>query len=169
MIVINLSFGANFFLSASLNQLFSLVETMQILTVPTLFNVLIPAFPCAIITMVLSIAHFDLIEVGEYFEQWFETPPTQPLTQSLERIGFETSYFIYNLGTLSIIMACFFINMLLLICLSRKSYCGKQAEDVFCFRRVNAFTHRMLPRFFWNGPVQLAIESHLLVFLSAFI
>ena len=82
---------------------------MQILTMPPIFKVMIPAFPCELINIMLEIAHFDIIEVGEYYEQVFEMPPTDPLTPSLDRIGFETHYFIFNLGALSIIVVTFVV------------------------------------------------------------
>ena len=76
---------------------------------PPIFNVMIPAVPCDLINIMLEIAHFDIIEVSEYYEQVFEMPPTDALTPSLERIGFETYYFIYNLGAFSILVVSFIV------------------------------------------------------------
>lgn len=111
--------GSNFFFSAGLNFFFSMVETLQILTMPPIFKVNIPSAPAELITIMLQIANFDIIEVGEYYEQVFEMPPTGALTPSLDKIGFETYYFIHNLGALSLIMLAFLICQILTFVLSR--------------------------------------------------
>ena len=63
--------GINFFITAGLNQLLGMIETMQILLMPPIFSIMIPALPCSILTLMMEICHFDIIEVGEYYDMLF--------------------------------------------------------------------------------------------------
>ena len=136
---------------------------------PPIFKINIPALPCEFINLLMEVANFDLIEVGEYYDQLFEMPPTDSLTPSLDRIGFETFYFIHNLGALSLVMLVFFLSQVIVFTLSRREYCGKRASRCCCFRHVNKFAKRQHPKMFWNSYLQLLIESHIVVVLSGFI
>ena len=136
-----------------MNMLLSMVETMQILLMPPLFDVLIPALPCAFITLMLQIANFDLIEVGEYFDLIFEMPPTDPVTPSLDRSGFGNTYFIHNLGALTLILAIYGLGQLLIFSLSRKSCFGKRSKKCCCFRHVNKYAVKQIPKLFWSAPL----------------
>ena len=102
-----------------------MVETMQILLMPPIFKINIPALPCELINLMMEVANFDLVEVGEYYDLLFEMPPTGSLTPSLDRIGFETFYFIHNLGALSLIMVVFLLIQILIFAFSRRSCFGK--------------------------------------------
>ena len=167
---IAIGLGSNFFLSAGLNHVFGMVETMQILLMPAIFKVNIPAVPSELINLMMEVANFDLIEVGEYYDQYFEMPPTGALTPSLDNIGFETFYFIHNLGALSLIMVIFLAFQIIVFTLSRRSCFGKRSSRICCFKHVNKLAKRhFLPVMFWNGYLQLLIESHMVVVLSGFI
>ncbi len=137
--------------------------------IPALFNVLIPAFPCAIITLMLEIANFDIIEVGDYYGEYFEMPPTDLKTASLERIGFDGTYFLYNLGAISLISIAFLLLTLIVWLLSRKQCCGKVSSDLSCYRKVNALALKKKPKFMWNVHIHMIAQSFLMLCLSVFI
>ena len=109
---------------------------------PPIFKVNIPALPSELINLMMEVANFDLIEVGEYYDQLFEMPPTGSLTPSLDRIGFETYYFIHNLGALSLFMVIFLISQILIFALSRRKCFCKRSNKVCCFRRINRIAKR---------------------------
>ena len=136
---------------------------------PPMFNVLIPAFPCAIITLMLEIANFDLVEVGDYFDEWFEMPPTEPLTASLEATGAEGTYFLYNLGALSLILLIFIVVTIFVWLFSRNTCCGFESQNIKCYKRLNKVAKRQKTKFMWNGLLNLLVESHLIMCLSVFI
>lgn len=70
-VAVGIVLGINFFITAGLNQLLGMIETMQIILMPPIFNIMIPALPCSILTLMMEICHFDIIEVGEYYDMLF--------------------------------------------------------------------------------------------------
>ena len=150
---LTLSFGLNFLQSAGLNTLLGMVETMQIILMPPLFNVFMPALPNSIVTFLLEIAHFDIIEMGEYYDMLFEMPPTEPIAESLDRVGFGDDYFIHNLGALSLIIFLFMVFSFVMYTLSRRTYCGRRSKYIYCFRRVNMYAVKQFPETLYGGPI----------------
>lgn len=136
---------------------------------PPMFNVPIPAFPYAIITLMLEIANFDLVEVGDYFDEWFEMPPTEPLTASLEATGADGTYFLYNVGVLSLILPIFIVVTIFVWLFSQNTCCGFDSQNIKCYKRLNKVAKRQKHKFMWNGLLDLLVESHLIMCLSVFI
>ena len=65
-----------------------------------LFAIAIPANAAVIFKQIFLIAAFDFFEIGDPYNEWFGMEPTAPLNANFEAIGFESLYFIHNLGTL---------------------------------------------------------------------
>ena len=143
---------------------------MQIILMPPIFNIMIPALPSSIVTFFMEICHFDIIEVGEYYDMLFEEiPPTEPLTESLDNIGFGDTYFMHNLGCLSLVIIIFLIFQSIIFCFSRKECFGKPCKKIKCLWFVNKHAKSYIPNMFWNVPMQLMIESFIVVILCGFI
>ena len=48
----------------------------------------------------MKIAAFDIIPTDDIFEFIFEVEPPDPITENFGTVGFETTYFLFNLGSL---------------------------------------------------------------------
>ena len=48
----------------------------------------------------MKIAAFDIIPTDDLFEIIFEVEPPDPITENFGTVGFETTYFLFNLGSL---------------------------------------------------------------------
>jgi len=49
----------------------------------------------------MKIAAFDIIPTDELFGYMFNTEPPDAITENFDTVGFSTTYFLYNLGSLT--------------------------------------------------------------------
>ena len=78
-----------------------------------LFNVSFPANANAVTSVIIEIAAFDFFESLGLLEAWMYFPPTGSLNERFERTGYETKYFILNMGTVFFLGAAYLIAMIL--------------------------------------------------------
>jgi len=78
------------------------------------FNVALPANAGYFFRIVLQIASFDIIDVDWYYRKLFRLPPTEPVNINFNMLGFESTYYISNLGTLVLVYLLFAILILFL-------------------------------------------------------
>ena len=92
----------NIVVSASLNQLWSMINTQQLIVLMPLFKTSIPANAGIFFNQIMQIAAFDLIEINGPLNYLLDLKPTGPLNQNFGAIGFESIFLINNMGTLGI-------------------------------------------------------------------
>lgn len=51
-----------------------------------------------------QIAAFDVIEIGEYVEEYLSLDATDPISAKFESIGMESLYFINNVGSFFLVL-----------------------------------------------------------------
>jgi len=87
-------------LSTSLNHLLSMIDTYQILVLISLFNLIMPGNARIFFAQLQAIAAFELFDTNPFLDRYFGLAPSDPLNSSFEAVGFESAYFLHNLGTL---------------------------------------------------------------------
>lgn len=93
-------FAMNFLLALSLQQLWSLIETQQLIVLMPLFNTGLPENAKMVFDFIFQIAAFDLISTDEFYENNFEMGESEALSQNFEALGFESVNFLSNIGSL---------------------------------------------------------------------
>ena len=78
-IVLAGNFVLNFILSASLQQVWSLIESQQIIVLMPLFKIDIPANVGMFFGYIIAIASFDLIPIDDYIDQYGGLTPVEPI------------------------------------------------------------------------------------------
>ena len=106
-------------LSASLNQLFSMVEAQQLVCIITCSNINLPPLPAVIINQFFQIANFDILPVGWVYEKIFYMPPGDPLSANFAAVGFGDMYFVNNLGSVLLSILGFLILQVLALILTQ--------------------------------------------------
>ena len=104
------SFAITVIMGASLNQLWSMVNGLQLAVHLPLFSSNFPANASFILTLLIDIATFDMLpeEVTDFF---FDFPDKDPYNEAFEATRYESMYAVENLGI------CFMlINVYLLQC-----------------------------------------------------
>ena len=72
------SFVFNLLLSVSLNQLWALINTQQLIVLMPLFNISIPANAGMFFNQIMEIAAFDIIETGDYLDSALDLERKEP-------------------------------------------------------------------------------------------
>ena len=102
-----------FFKKASANLVWSCLNALQMIVHTPLFNVSFPANANAVTSAIIEIAAFDFFESLGLLEAWMYFPDTGPLSERFERTGYETKYFILNMGTVFFMMLAYLAAMIL--------------------------------------------------------
>lgn len=155
MVIAN--FVINLFLGGALQQLFSAIRKLTIMVHLLIINVKIPANAQLFFAALLGFVSFDVIELGPYIKAGLKLPEeTDLINDNFGYLGYSSSYFVINLGTLLIPMV-YFITMLFF-------YAGTVCVKNEKFNRVrNWLTKDLL----WNSIISFIIESYMIVCISS--
>lgn len=161
------NFILNFFLSAGLNQMLSLVETQQLLLVPPLFMLSLPANAATFFKFVMEIAAFDLLPMEIFYEKVFGWDNTaDSINTNFEDQGFGSTLFLFNVGSILILCLVWFPLLFTHVCCScfTRFFCFGKQDKCFPDRR-----EKLRNFVFWNHPVLTIYESYFVICLCAFI
>ena len=106
-------------MSTSLQSLWSMIEAQQLIVLLPLMDIKLAAISAIMIGKLTKVANFDIIEIGDYWEELFEMPEVEALTENFEAVGMETSFFIYNVGTMVISIIYIVVMSIFVSCLDR--------------------------------------------------
>ena len=104
--------GLSIFLSGVLNQLWSLVNTVQIIVITYMFSVLMPQNAELLLLSLMKLTNLDIIKTEVAINWVFNFPTTAPLNLRFEQAGYESSNFFIELGPLLFIISGFFLIIL---------------------------------------------------------
>jgi hypothetical protein len=115
-----------------------MVEAQQMVVMMPMFCVQIPPMPAVVLQKFLEIANFDIIPVEKIWEAIFYMPASYPLEARYQAVGFETTQFVANMGSLFII--CLLISILMLVT-AILSFCTgfNPIRNVLNYLQHNAF------------------------------
>ena len=91
---------SDFLIKASLSRIFELFEILQLIVLIPLFHVILPANAARFFNILMEIAAFDFL--GNFdLVSWIlpNHEETDAINNNFEGLGFETLYFINNMGT----------------------------------------------------------------------
>ena len=107
-----------------------------------------------------KIAAFDVLETSDFVDELLALEPTDPVSVNLESLGFETQWFINNVGSFFIyLLLCFAGVVLFLLVFAFNLATG-------CASRLRSKIKDMI---FWNKLNQAIFESILVVSICCFI
>ena len=93
----------NLILAASLNQLWSMLNGLQLSTHMQLFNLKFPANASFLLNFLVTVATFDLLPI-EVIWFFFDFPETGSFSLSFQSSGYEYINLIENMGTCFILV-----------------------------------------------------------------
>jgi hypothetical protein len=79
-----------------------MISTQQIIVMIPLFEVQMPESASDFFSFLMEIAAFDIIPTDDAFAYIFDAEPPDPLNDNFGQVGFETTYFFFNLGSLTL-------------------------------------------------------------------
>lgn len=108
----------------------------------------------------MEIAAFDYYDTTDVVHEVFDAPPTEPIDEDFEALGFESEYLLVNIGSLVLpwlMQAVFLVILLLIVC------CGCKSDLAYKL-------HRRIFRFiFWGANITLVNESYMVVIVCLLI
>ena len=112
------------FLSASLNYLWAMINTQQIILMMPLFNLALPANAALFFGFLMQIASFDIIPTDIFYNDVLNWVTTDPVNENFNSVGFGTTLFIYNIGSMIIFICTYpvlvFVYLVLRYCCESK-------------------------------------------------
>jgi len=150
----------NLLLAASLNQLWSLMNGLQVMSHLTLFGIVFPPNANVFMVAFVTVANFEIVPTDIVYPLFFELPECQAHSSGFELTGYESIYVSENLGTIFVLMhvyAILYIASGLLFLLGKK---------------WNSFAkgYQKLAKFlFWNGLIRFFIEAYLELSLAVIV
>ena len=104
-IVAVISFLLLLLISFSLDHYWSLMNTMQIFVFYSLFEVTITVPIMIFFKYLIKIATFELIEMGDYYKEWFEyTDGETSYSRRFEVMSFDSLSFSVTLGFMALVL-----------------------------------------------------------------
>lgn len=94
-------------ISYFLNSVWSMVSTQQLIVLLPCFNVQLPSNAGDFFAYLMTIACFDIIPTDPIFAYVLQTTPPDPLSANFGTVGFGTTYFFNNLGSLTFFLLSF--------------------------------------------------------------
>jgi hypothetical protein len=155
------NFVLNVVLSASLQQLWSMINTQQIIVLFPLFNLEMPANAQIFYGFIMELASFNILPMQDFYDKYLPTPEwDEPLNEKFNNLGFQSTFFLNNMGTMVIGIAMIpllSLLLLVLIPLSRHS------------KRIAKFKNKLQTSLFWSQQIILLFESFAMLCMCAFI
>ena len=106
----------------------------------------------------MGIAAFDLFDIKDYIDIVLDLKPTDPVSAKLETLGFESLYFLHNLGTFTCVIIGYTLVVILWFLLypfAKLSFWIKQKRD------------QLGDKLFWNQWLIVITQSFVIVVLVA--
>ena len=152
--------ASNILLGASLNSVLGMINAMQIVIMMPLTRASVPANAGEVLRRCAKVAAFDFLDIGEFVNQFLDIPPTDPVDEKYETLGFESLYFINNVGTFITVMLVYMIMITFWILMFPISWLSSW---------VNAQRIKLGDKIFWAKLYLVILESFMIVFLCCMI
>lgn len=150
----------NVILSASLQQLWSMVNTQQIVVLMPLWTVQLPSNAAMFYEFIMQIASFDLIDMMPLWHFLFPNmPATKPISSNFDAIGFNDLYFIHNSGTIILFL---FLWPILLLSIVFMTPCTKVPCIVYLRRKLKNMI-------FWDSTIKFITETYTILVMCVLV
>ena len=150
----------NTLLGASLGAVFGMINALQIIIILPLFDASMPANAGMVFKYLTKIAAFDVFEIGDYVDEYLELEQTEPVDNNFETLGFESLWFINNVGSFFIYLLWCFANVIIYLLVA-----ALNNTTGYCFKQKKKLSKMI----FWNKLSMAIFESILVVGLSCYI
>ena len=100
------NFALNMILQAALSQLWSMINSQQLLVTLPMFNQQIPANAGLFYGFIMDVASFDLLPTELIYDAYFnlKDEASDSVNSNFESLGYSSMYFLRNMGTLMLVL-----------------------------------------------------------------
>lgn len=137
-----------------------MINTQQLIVMMPLFDVQMPGNAQTFFNQIFKIAAFDIIEIEPYVNSVLNLNETGPFNSNFDTLGFQSMFFLNNLGPLVFAFLIYFAAIIFLFCVDRCSHKSKRAA------RISVALQESL---FYNSITSIMMESYALMCCCALI
>jgi hypothetical protein len=148
----------NIILSASLQQLWSMINTQQIIVLMPLFTIKLPPNAGVFFGFIMQIASFDILPTEGFYDKYFNMDDTTAINENFESVGLTSTLFLYNVGSLIVVILS--IPLLLFVVLLMKPFRR-------CSGRINRYHNKLSRYMMWGHPITVMQESYTVALICA--
>ena len=130
-----------------------MLNTQQILVMMPLLHVNMPASAGIFFTSIMEIAAFDFYDFTNMIHDNMNLEPSEIVNVNFSAIGFESKYFLVNMGTLAAIFLVYFGLILL------SPFLWAIRNSCRCMKRSSKWLKGKL---FWNSLITIVQESYMI-------
>ena len=109
----------------------------------------------------MAIAAFDFYDFSDIIHDNFKISQTDPIDTNFETIGFESSYFMINMGTMFLFYIYYILCILVKICL--QPFATKENK------RTKKMYRKLRNNIIWGSLITLIYETYAIIILSVLI
>jgi len=120
----------------------------------------VPANAEIFFRQLMSITAFEVFEIGDIVNALLALEPTSPINDNYNTLGFESVYYINNMGTLFLMFLIYPIMMLVEYLL------GLVAEKCDSVKKVHLAVKYSV---YWNSLIRLVFESYSMIAICCLI
>ena len=150
----------NTFRFASLNQLWSLIHTQQLIVLMPLFDIQLPANAYSFFNQIFKIASFNIIDIEPTINKMLRLNQTEPLNQNFKALGFRSFYFLNNMNSILLGFNFYFSLVLLLLIVDRAQV---------RFKILSPLAERLRHMLFYNLILSMLTESYSMIAICSMI
>jgi len=145
-------------LAGSLNQVWGMVNNLQIVVHTPLINVQFPANAFLLYDVMISVATFDILPTDDVYPYLFpDLPENDAFNDKFDRLQIGSRYLVMNMGTLLLVFTFYVALFIVYPC------CNKLGGVLQCARNNATKIRAML---FWSHPIVFIQESYLDILLA---
>lgn len=128
-----------------------MVNTQQLIVMMPLFKIQMPANASNFFTQIMAIAAFDFYDFTDIIHDIFALEPTESFSSNFETIGFESLYFLINMGSIFIIYLIYTAMLCLVL-------------PLLSIKKASRKLHKRLgSKLKWNSLITLMNESYQII------
>ena len=143
-----------------MSEIWMFINQLQLIVLIPLCNIPMPANAKILFTLLMQAAAFDYYDTDDIYKQLLKVEETPARSTNFSLSGFESMWFIINLGTLAAIIVLFPLSYF------AREFLELVFGNISCCRRV---AKSMKQDLYWNAPLRMIIESYLSMSISCFI
>jgi len=135
----------NLLMAGSLNQVWGMVNNLQMVLHAPLINLQFPANAGLVYSVMISVGTFDFLPTDDFFPYLFpELPEDDPFNEKFDDMDIGSTYIVMNMGTMLIIFAFYCILYLIYPMVNFLK------NDLKCASKLH---HKIQPMLFWNHTI----------------
>ena len=137
-----------------------MINSQQLLVILPLMKVILPVSASQFFQQINAVAAFEFYDIGDILLETLQLEPTDPLSDGFEKLGFESRYFLNNMGT----MILFYVSYPLAVFIWRLLYYFRH-----CSYRMHKFMVKYKKILFYEWIIVAIFESYSVVAICCLI